>query len=148
MHFLTDHGAGTPRSRCEQVSLRPLSWADGQLSSHALCNPRAWDAGPVHAALCPWCWWFSHTAVRLCSPMDCSPPGSSVHVILWARILEWVAISSSRDLPDPRIKPSTPVSHALAYRFFTTEPAGKLPPPPPERPHLHTQSPWGLGFNI
>ena len=32
----------------------------------------------------------------LCDPMDCSPPGSSVHVILQARILEWVAISSFR----------------------------------------------------
>ena len=32
----------------------------------------------------------------LCDPMDCSPPGSSVHEILQARILEWVAISSSR----------------------------------------------------
>ena len=32
----------------------------------------------------------------LCDPMDCSPPGSSVHGILQARILEWVAISFSR----------------------------------------------------
>ena len=32
----------------------------------------------------------------LCDPMDCSPPGSSVHESLQARILEWVAISSSR----------------------------------------------------
>ena len=32
----------------------------------------------------------------LCNPMDCSPPGSSVHVILQARILEWVAMPSSR----------------------------------------------------
>ena len=31
-----------------------------------------------------------------CEPVDCSPPGSSVHGILQARILEWVAISSSR----------------------------------------------------
>ena len=35
----------------------------------------------------------------LCDPMDCSPPGPSVHGILQARILEWVAISSSKDLP-------------------------------------------------
>ena len=35
---------------------------------------------------------FSH--VRLCKPMDCSPPGSSVHGILQSRILEWVAIPS------------------------------------------------------
>ena len=33
----------------------------------------------------------------LCDPMDCSPPGSSVHGILQARILEWVAISFSRE---------------------------------------------------
>ena len=32
----------------------------------------------------------------LCDPMDCSPPGSSVHGIFQARVLEWVAISSSR----------------------------------------------------
>ena len=32
----------------------------------------------------------------LCDPMDCSPPGSSVHGILQARILEWVAMPSSR----------------------------------------------------
>ena len=32
----------------------------------------------------------------LCDPMDCSPPGSSVHEILQLRILEWVAIFSSR----------------------------------------------------
>ena len=37
-----------------------------------------------------------------CYPMDCSPPGSSVHGILQARILEWVAISSSRGSSWPR----------------------------------------------
>ena len=36
---------------------------------------------------------FSH--VWLCDPMDCSPPGSSIHGILQARILEWVAMPSS-----------------------------------------------------
>ena len=38
----------------------------------------------------------------LCDPMDCSPPGSSVHGILQARILEWVAISSFRGCSRPR----------------------------------------------
>ena len=37
-----------------------------------------------------------------CDPMDCSPPGSSVHGILQARILEWVAISFSRVSSQPR----------------------------------------------
>ena len=36
------------------------------------------------------------SCLTLCNPMDCSPPGSSVHGILQARILKWVAISSSR----------------------------------------------------
>ena len=36
-----------------------------------------------------------------CHPMDCSPPGSSVHGISQARMLEWVAISSSGDLLNP-----------------------------------------------
>ena len=38
----------------------------------------------------------------LCKPMDCSPPGSSVHGILQARILEWVAIPFSRGSSQPR----------------------------------------------
>ena len=36
-----------------------------------------------------------------CDPMDCSPPGPSVHGILQARILEWVAMPPPGDLPDP-----------------------------------------------
>ena len=46
----------------------------------------------VCARLCPTLW----------DPMDCSPPGSSVHGILQARILEWAAISFSRGSPQPR----------------------------------------------
>ena len=38
----------------------------------------------------------------LCDPRDCSPPGSSVHGILQARILEWVAIPFSRGPSQPR----------------------------------------------
>ena len=43
---------------------------------------------------------FSH--VRFCEPMDCSPPGSSGHGISQARILEWVAMPSSRESSQPR----------------------------------------------
>ena len=39
---------------------------------------------------------LSQSCPTLCDPMDCSPPDSSVHGIFQARILEWVAISSSR----------------------------------------------------
>ena len=46
----------------------------------------------------------------LCNPMDCSPPGSSVHGILQARILEWVAVLGA--LPDPGIEPMSPALQA------------------------------------
>ena len=42
--------------------------------------------------------------VQLCDPMNCSPPGSFVPGVFPARILEWVAISSSGDLSDPEIE--------------------------------------------
>ena len=58
----------------------------------------------------------------LCNPMDCSLPGSSVHGIFKLRILEWVALPSPVDLPNPGIKPMTP---ALEDRFFTLMPSGK-----------------------
>ena len=44
------------------------------------------------------CVLVAQSCPTLCNPMDCSPPGSSVHGILQARILEWVAISFSREL--------------------------------------------------
>ena len=46
------------------------------------------------------------SCVRLRDAMDHSWPGSSVHGILQARILEWVAMFSSGDLPDPGIEPA------------------------------------------
>ena len=51
--------------------------------------------------------------LTLCDPMDYSPPGSSVHEILQARILEWVAMPSSKDLSDPGIKPTSLTPPAL-----------------------------------
>ena len=55
--------------------------------------------------------------------MDCSLPGSFVHGIYQARIQEWVAISFSKDLPNPEIESTSP---PLAGEFFTTEPPGMI----------------------
>ena len=54
--------------------------------------------------------------------IDGSLPGSSVHGISQARILEWVSFFSPGGLPDPGIEPASP---ALAGGFFTTEEPGK-----------------------
>ena len=64
-----------------------------------------------------------HACVRgqscptLCNPMDYKPPGSSVHGIL--------PYPSPGDLPNPGIKPTSPVVSYIAGRFFTTEPQRK-----------------------
>ena len=61
----------------------------------------------------------------LCDPMDHSLPGSSVHRIFLARILEWVAIPSSRGSSRSRDQTCFSWSPALPGGFFTTEPQGK-----------------------
>ena len=67
-----------------------------------------------------WVWVsVAQACPALCDPMDCSPLGSSVHGILQARTLEWVAISFSRG-------PSRPRSHALQ--------SDSLPSEPPQEP--------------
>ena len=58
--------------------------------------------------------------VRVYNLMDHSLLGSSVHGILQARILEWAAIPSPGDLPDPGTEPASLMSPALAGGFFTT----------------------------
>ena len=61
----------------------------------------------------------------LCNPMDYSPLGSSVHGIPQGRIPEWVAISFPTRLPNPGIKPRSPVLQA-----------DSLPSEPPRKPSL------------
>ena len=81
----------------------------------------------VHAQSCP----------TLCNPMDYSPPGSSVHGVFQARILKWVAISSTRGSFWPRNQTcipgllhwqadSLPPVHLGSYRA-----SKKIPKPPP-----------------
>ena len=65
------------------------------------------------------------SCVRLCEPMDSRQSGSSVHGLFQARILEQTVLPPPVDLPNPGIKPKSPVSLALSGRFFTTEPPGK-----------------------
>ena len=55
--------------------------------------------------------------LTLCDPMGCSPPGSSVHGILQARILEF---PPPGDGPNPGIEPTSVMFPALAGGFFTT----------------------------
>ena len=66
----------------------------------------------------------TQSCLTLCDPMYYSPPGSSVHGIFQARILDWIATSFSGDLPDPEIEPGSPVLQA-----------DSLPPKIPGKPY-------------
>ena len=59
---------------------------------------------------------WSQSCPTLCDPMDCSLPGSSVHGILQARILEWASIPFSRGSSQPRARTQV---FCITSRFFT-----------------------------
>ena len=65
------------------------------------------------------------SVVSDCSPTDCSPPGSSVHGILQARVLEWVAMASSRGSSWLRDQTWVSCVSCIAGRFLTAESPGK-----------------------
>ena len=71
------------------------------LAGRLLTSRATWEAPSI--GVCQ-----SLCRVQLWDPMDCSPPGSSVHGILWARMLKWFASPFSGDLPDPGIEPRSP----------------------------------------
>ena len=68
-----------------------------------------------------WCVLSHFGHIQLCNPVDCSPLDSSVHGILQARILEWVAMPSPRGSSQSRHQTHGP---CIAGRFFTAEPPG------------------------
>ena len=81
-----------------------------QIKSTRRCQPHTCC---THAKLLQLC-------LTQCDPMNSSLPGSSVHGILQARILELVAMPFSRHLPNTGIKPESLTSSALACGFFIT----------------------------
>ena len=62
------------------------------------------------------------SCLSLCNPIDCSPPGSSVHGILQARILEWVAVPSSRGDSRPMVQKCISYDCCIAGGFFMAQP--------------------------
>ena len=67
------------------------------------------------------CVLVAQLCLTLCNPMNCSPPGFSVHGILQARILEWIAIPFPEDLPDPGIEPWSAASQVDSLPFELQE---------------------------
>ena len=64
---------------------------------------------------------LAQSCPNLRDPMDCSPPGSSVMAFPRQEYWNGLSLVTPGDLPNPAIKPASPVSPVLASRFFTTE---------------------------
>ena len=64
--------------------------------------PERFFKTPLKSSQCTALCLVTQSCLTLCDPMDCSPPGSSVHGILQSRILEWVAMPSSMGSSQPR----------------------------------------------
>ena len=75
--------------------------------------------------------------LSLSSPLDCSPPSSSVHGVSQARILEWIAIPSPGDLPDPGIEPASP-----ALQVDSLALSHQVSPPSSTGTHSHILIGW------
>ena len=95
-------------------SLSGLFWWTEVFNSNEVQHHFSFAFTPSH---------FSH--VRLCNTVDCSSPGSSVHGILQARILEWLAMPSSRGSSWSRDWTCISCGSCIAVRFFIKETPGK-----------------------
>ena len=87
--------------------IKPKSLMSPELAGRFFTTGATWESEKILV---------TQLCLTLCDPMDCSPPASSVHGILQARILEWVASPFSRG--SSRLKDWTQVS-CFAGRFFT-----------------------------
>ena len=84
-------------STMRETWVQPLGWEDPlEMGKATHSGILAWGIPwtPVCSSM-QMCSVFQ-SCLTLCDPVDCSPPGSSIHGILQARILEWIAISFSR----------------------------------------------------
>ena len=70
---------------------------------------------------------FAQSCLTLCDPMDCSPPGSSLHGILQARVLEWIAVSFSRGSSQPRDRTRVSLITGRRFNLWATREAQWLP---------------------
>ena len=103
-----------PAARSSAFSTEPLNESEEPLLRYLKCPDSHWELLLFSLSLyndggtCM-CAKLDQVCLTLCNPTDCSRPGSSVHGILWARILVWVVMPSSKESSLPRDQ--THVSH-------------------------------------
>ena len=119
-------------SGIDMCTLLYLMWITNKVllystGNSAQCYTTAWMGGEFGGECVCVCVLVIQSCLTLCEPIDCSPPGSSVHRILQAGRLKWVAISFSRESSWPRDWTHVFMSPALAGRFFTTSTTWEAP---------------------
>ena len=92
----------------------PMGRRAWRATFHRVAKNRTWLMYTLSACL------VSQLCLTLCDPLDCSPPGFSVHGIPQTRTLEGVAMPSSRGSPHPRDGPRVSCVSCFAGRFFST----------------------------
>ena len=101
-------------------------WRKWSLPAQCNVGGNAGWCGHCRTALCA-CVLSPQLCLTLCDPVDCSPPGSSVHGTLQVRILQWVAMPSSRGSSQPRDWTCISMSPASAGGLFTTSATWEAP---------------------
>ena len=117
LHTTATQTNPSPISSTFSLLLPTVSWGHKDCPSLYLLYLKLWLDLLNLPVLC-----WAQLSLTICDPMDCSPSGSSVHEILQAKILEWVAIPFSRGSSQPR--DGNWVSF-IAGRFFTIWPTGE-----------------------
>ena len=124
--FLPKYTSIPPKSAECLLWIRPVPRLEIQSSGAQSIPCTVWSV-PVHLKLTEYCesTMQSNTkslqlCLTLCDPMDCSPPGSSVHGIFRQEYWNGLPFPSPGDLPDSGTEPMSLLSPALAGRFFTT----------------------------
>ena len=107
--------------RCKSLgSLKWSLWHSRRLSGASiLCFPILSPLG-VNQCWVFFCCLLAKSCPTLCDPMDCSLPGSSIHKIFQARILEWVTISFSRGSSQPRDQTWVSLTEARLFTVWAT----------------------------
>ena len=100
MGFRQEYSSGSPR--LPNPGIKPASLMSPALAGGFFTTGATWEAHILVLCL------VTQLCLTVCDPMDCSPPGSSVHGILRQEYWSGLPFPSPGNIPDPGIEPRSP----------------------------------------